>query len=71
MKYKIKTIDNRDINTTELELENGDRVTLDYQQSVEILLSFMTNNLEQPDKVKEMLDTLSSNLQFCVFEYLP
>ena len=66
-KHILEEIDNRDSNTTELVLENGDRLVIDFQDSIDILISFIENTVD-PDEppteairmIKKVYDEIDS-----------
>lgn len=54
-KYELSEIDNRDSNTTELVMDNGDRLTISYQDAKDIITSFIENQVGGEDNVVQTM----------------
>jgi len=66
-KYELKEIDNRDSNTTELVMDNDDRLNISFEDSMDIVVSFIENQIdlenENLDEVKTMCKQVLLRIQ--------
>ena len=72
-KYELSEIDNRDSNTTELVMDNGDRLNIDFQESIDIMFSFIENQYDPdepvPEEMKTQLKKVLSEVEEYILEY--
>ena len=71
---KIKEIDNRDSNETWLHLDDGNMVEIDFEESINIVTSFIENNIctdgEFPnDEVIQMVKKVYKDLDSLMKSY--